>query len=99
MFKTERHHRASLTNALAFTLAMSSAGLTIATPSIAVAAPENAKWFLLRDHTTGTCWPSVLISIDGDYQHAFAQKAGGPYNTEAQARARQRELKAIGTCQ
>ena len=51
-------------------------------------AQENAKWFVLRHDQTGSCWTALLIEIQGSYRHAFAQKAGGPYETESEARMR-----------
>ena len=65
----------------------------------APASPEQPKWFLLRDHQLGTCWPALLVKIDGSYAHGFAQRAGGPYDTEEQVAERRKELQATGTCQ
>ena len=97
MFKPKRNRRTMLRQA--FALFFMTACLILSMPFAAANAQDSGRWFLLRNHTTGTCWPSVLITINGQYQHAFAQKAGGPYATEAQARARQKELAKDGTCQ
>lgn len=67
--------------------------------SPAAAQSGNAKWFVLRDHTTSFCWVGLLISINGQYARSSAQLAGGPYNTEDEALARKSELEATGTCQ
>jgi len=65
----------------------------------ASATQEQPKWFLLRDHQIGSCWPALLIKIDGVYRHGFAQTAGGPYDTEEQAIERRKALQETGTCQ
>jgi hypothetical protein len=62
-------------------------------------APEQAKWFLLRDHQLGTCWPALLVKVDGSYAHGFARTAGGPYDTEEQAAQRRKALQETGTCE
>jgi hypothetical protein len=73
--------------------------LATAIPSIPALAQEQAKWFVLRNHEVGNCWTAVLIRIDGQYINTFAQKAGGPYDTEEEALQRQRALEDQGTCQ
>jgi len=75
------------------TLALGSA--LSASPAI---AQESAKWFVLRHDQTGSCWTALLISIAGDYRHAFAQKAGGPYDSKAEALKREKELETKGVC-
>ena len=77
------------------------AALLVATaiPFVPVSAQEQAKWFVLRNHQVGNCWTAVLIRIDGQYINTFAQKAGGPYDTEEQALQRQKALEDQGTCQ
>jgi hypothetical protein len=60
---------------------------------------QEAKWLVLRNHQVGNCWTAVLIRIDGQYINTFAQKAGGPYDTEEQALQRQKTLGDQGTCQ
>jgi hypothetical protein len=65
---------------------------------MSAATQERPKWFVLRDHEIGSCWPALLIEIDGIYRHGFAQTAGGPYDTEEQALDRRRALQANGTC-
>lgn len=79
------------TLALAFLL---STGLPISPLS----AQEDAKWFVLRHDETGNCWAALLIEIQGSYRHEFAQKAGGPYETKAEARKREEELEKEGVC-
>lgn len=64
----------------------------------APAAQELPKWFVLRDHQIGTCWPALLVTIDGAYAHGFAQRAGGPYDTQEQAFERRKALQESGTC-
>ena len=66
---------------------------------LAMAGGEEAKWFVLRNHEVGNCWTAVLVRIDGQYINTFAQKAGGPYDTEEQALQRQKVLEDQGTCQ
>lgn len=61
-------------------------------------AAEDAKWFVLRHDQTGDCWTALLIEINGDYRHEFAQKAGGPYDTKAEALRREKDLEQKGTC-
>jgi hypothetical protein len=73
--------------------------LAIAIPSEPALAQEQAKWFVLRNHEVGNCWTAVLIRIDGQYINTFAQKAGGPYDTEEQALQRVKALEDQGTCQ
>jgi len=61
-------------------------GLLLVASSLLIqpaSASENAKWFVLRHDNPESCWVGLLISIDGSYRHAFAQKAGGPYDTKA----------------
>ena len=53
---------------------------------------------MLRHDQTGDCWTALLIEINGAYRHEFAQTAGGPYNTKAQALKREKELEQNGTC-
>jgi hypothetical protein len=57
---------------------------------VAVAEDQNAKWFVLRDDTTGSCWAGLLLSVNGEYTHSFAQLAGGPYKTKEEALVRAR---------
>ena len=73
--------------------------LAVVLPSEPALAQEQAKWFVLRNHEVGNCWTAVLIRIDGQYINTFAQKAGGPYDTEEQALQRQKALEDQGTCQ
>ena len=61
-------------------------------------AGENPKWFVLRHDTPQSCWVGLLISIQGAYRHEFALKAGGPYNTKAEALKRLKKLIAKGDC-
>ena len=79
--------------------ALSALVLAIAIPSVPALAQEQAKWFVLRNHEVGNCWTAVLVRIDGQYINTFAQKAGGPYDTEEQALQRQKVLEDQGTCQ
>ena len=72
--------------------------LAAAIPLGSASAQENAKWFVLRHDQTGNCWTALLIEVDGDYRHEFAQKAGGPYDTKAEALKREKDLEASGTC-
>ena len=61
-------------------------------------AEETSKWFVLRNHEVGYCWTTTLIRIDGQYINTFEQKAGRPYETQAQALDRQKSLENEGTC-
>ncbi len=76
--------------------------LSLALGSALIASPamaqKSAKWFVLRDHQTGTCWTALLIWIDGDFRRASAQKAGGPYDSEAEALKREKDLETKGVC-
>ena len=62
------------------------------------ATTEQPQWFLLRHDKTGDCWPALLISVNGQYQHAFAQKAGGPYDSREKAQDREAEMVQQGVC-
>jgi hypothetical protein len=73
--------------------------LSVAALAQIAAAQEQAKWFLLRDHKLGTCWPALLVKVDGSYAHGLAQRAGGPYDTEEQAADRRKALQETGTCE
>jgi len=95
---SSRFGRAYRIRRSAHRLLVLSALLVTSMPFGSSSAVENPSWFLLRNHETGTCWPSLLLSINGQYQHAFAQKAGGPYGTEAEALKRREELRKVGTC-
>lgn len=64
----------------------------------ALAQNENAKWFVVRNDSTGDCWSAMLIQINGEYAHGFAQLAGGPYDTKEDALAREKQLEQNGTC-
>ena len=64
----------------------------------AVADGRNAKWFVLRNDTTGSCWAELLISVNGQYPHYLAQLAGGPYEAKEEALAREKELEGVGSC-
>lgn len=63
-----------------------------------VSANEGAKWFVVRHHTTGACWTAMLIRVDGEYAHGFAQIAGGPYDTKKEAMTREEALEKEGVC-
>ena len=67
-------------------------------PVPAFAAEESPKWFVLRRSEIANCWTAILVRIDGAYRHDTAQIAGGPYDTEAAAQARETELVRTGTC-
>ena len=64
----------------------------------AFAVEESPKWFVLRRSEIANCWTALLVRIDGAYRHDSAQIAGGPYDTEAAAQARETELERTGTC-
>ena len=64
----------------------------------AVSVAERAKWFVLRNHEVGNCWTETLVRINGQYTNTFEQKAGGPYDTEAQALERQKILEVQSAC-
>ena len=72
--------------------------LAIAYLSAPLFAQAEAKWFVLRNHEVGNCWTATLVTIDGQYTSTFEQKAGGPYDSEAQAVDRQRTLENEGAC-
>ena len=67
-------------------------------PVPAFALEESPKWFVLRRSEIANCWTAILVRIDGTYRHDTAQIAGGPYDTEAAAQAREAELVRTGTC-
>jgi hypothetical protein len=80
------------------------AGITLAllvalvSSPVPVFAQGDGKWFVLRNYEVGNCWTATLVRIDGQYSATFEQKAGGPYDTEAQAVDRQRALENEGAC-
>lgn len=61
-------------------------------------ASEDAKWFVVRHHTTSNCWTAMLIKVNGEYAHAFAQLAGGPYTSKKEALEREAALVEKGVC-
>ena len=68
------------------------------TSPVLLFAQGQGKWFVLRNHEVGNCWTATLARVDGQYASTFEQKAGGPYDTEAQAIDRQKSLEDQGTC-
>jgi hypothetical protein len=86
---TLKHHLAGVTlvSLLAFTYS-----------PVLLFAQGQGKWFVLRNHEVGNCWTATLARVDGQYASTFEQKAGGPYDTEAQAIDRQKNLENQGTC-
>lgn len=63
------------------------------------AAPANGgKWVVLRNPHSSNCWTAVVIQVNGQYATASAHVAGGPYDTEDQAKKRLSELATLGTC-
>jgi hypothetical protein len=87
-----------MTRTCAFS-ALPSLFLAISLITQPASAEEQSKWFVLRNHEVGNCWTAVLIRIDGQYINTFEQKAGGPYDTQEEALARQNALESQGTCQ
>jgi hypothetical protein len=77
------------------------ASVTLASLSaslLPLAAQGESKWFVLRNHEVGNCWTATLARVDGQYTSTFEQKAGGPYDTEAQAAERQKALEDEAAC-
>ena len=72
--------------------------LAFASSPVPLFAQGEAKWFVLRNHEVGNCWTATLARVDGQFTSTFEQKAGGPYDTEAQAIDRQTTLENQGTC-
>ena len=72
--------------------------VAFASGSVPLFAQSESKWFVLRNHEVGNCWTATLVRVDGQYARTFEQKAGGPYDTEAQAAERQKTLENEGTC-
>lgn len=64
----------------------------------AQAQDPDAKWFVLRHDQTSDCWSALMIQMNGEYHHAFARIAGGPYATKAEALDREKALENEGTC-
>lgn len=62
-------------------------------------AQEPAKWFVLREQQTGYCRLAFLPRIASYYPHGFSGIAGGPYEKQDEAVARQRQLELQGICQ
>jgi len=72
--------------------------LLVSTAVIPASAQTESKWFVLRNQEVGNCWTATLVRIDGQYTSTFERKAGGPYDTEAQALERQKVLENEGAC-
>ncbi len=68
------------------------------TPVVQAAAPQAAKWFVLRHGKTGYCQTALLVSIGGDYRSRSNLKAGGPFNTQDEALKEKQALEAEGIC-
>ena len=83
-------------NMLARTLAGALACSALA--SSALAQDEVARWFVLRQETTNACWTALLISVNGEYAHSFANIASKAYDKKSEALAREKELERDGTC-
>jgi hypothetical protein len=64
----------------------------------ATAQSKEAKWFVLRQETTGTCWTGLLIDMHRQYVHSSANLAGGPFDTKGQALSHEQKLEKVGTC-
>ena len=54
----------------------------------AQAASASPKWFVLRTEQGDSCWTGKLIVIAGQYARGSALIAGGPYDSEDEAKAR-----------
>ena len=83
--------------ALYVCLVLLAAGVNLP-PVPAFGAEESPKWFVLRRSEIANCWTALLVRVDGAYRHDSAQIAGGPYDTETAAQARETELERTGTC-
>jgi hypothetical protein len=68
-------------------------------PAPAALPQEEPEWFVLRDHQIAACWPALLVKVNGAYRHGFAQRAGGPYDTEHEALERLKILRTAGVCE
>ena len=88
--------RITLARAIKGALAAALACSTLA--SSALAQNEDANWFVLRQETTNACWTALLISVNGEYAHSFANIASKPFDTKSEALAREKELEADGSC-
>ncbi len=64
----------------------------------ASAQTDDAKWFVLRQETTNYCWTALLISVNGEYAHSFANIASKAYDKKSEALAREKELERDGSC-
>jgi len=71
---------------------------SLAAPLFATAAGTDAKWFVLRREGGDGCWTARLISLNGQYASGTALKAGGPFDTEAEAEQRMADLTTAGVC-
>jgi len=59
---------------------------------------ESPRWFVLRDQESSRCHAEILIRVQGNYRHGRGLRAGGPYTSEKDARARIAALSKTGTC-
>jgi hypothetical protein len=67
-------------------------------PALGEGEPGEGKWFVLRSPNASLCWTARLIQVSGQYASGSALIAGGPFDSEDQARARLAELADRGTC-
>jgi hypothetical protein len=92
---SQRTKRSPLIAGVLVFVAALALGSAFVTP---VSADEGAKWFVVRHHTTSACSTAMLIRVDGEYAHGFAQIAGGPYDTKKEAMTREEALEKEGVC-
>lgn len=83
---------------LAIPLAAALLAAAVLAPAPATAQADTGKWVVLRIKHGSQCWTARVIRIGGEYATGSALIAGGPYDTEEQARQRLAELAQRGTC-
>lgn len=71
---------------------------SLTSPALGQGEPSEGKWFVLRGPNSFECWTARLIQVSGQYAAGSALIAGGPFNSEDQAKARLAELADRGTC-
>lgn len=83
---------------LAATASVLLALAVLTSPPAAAQQDETGKWFVLRGPSSTQCWTARLIQVSGQYASGSALIAGGPFDSEEQARQRLAELGDRGTC-
>ena len=83
---------------LAIALTAGLLGLSGPTPLVSAAEDGGAKWFVLRGQNGFQCWTARVIKVSGEYATGTAMIAGGPFETEEEAKQWLAQLAERATC-